>query len=64
MFPCTRTSPWASPCLKFSPGKEFLKSGLPLSGFHAKRLNAIGELEIAVKHAEPENQAEPLPGPE
>ena len=34
------------------------------SGFQAKKLNTRGELELAANQAEPENQAEPVPGPD
>ena len=34
------------------------------SGFQAKKLNTRGELELAANRAEPENQAELVPGPD
>ena len=37
-----------------------------LSGFQAKKFNICGkhELELAANQAEPENQAEDIPGPD
>ena len=34
------------------------------SGFQSKKLSTCGELELAGNQAEPENQAEPVPGPD
>ena len=63
------SSPWTSPRmsthLKSDPKNEIFWVWFTMwSGFQPKKFNTRRERELAPKQAEPENQVEPVPGPD